>query len=322
MKTHAYAHEPEPEPQQKSEPASRRDLLLVGGGAVLFWVLSVVLELNERVLAWTRPWEQYQLDELPGVLLFLALALAWYAWRRVREAKVQLRRRIAAEAWLADTLMENRRLSLSHVRLQEEERRQLARELHDELGQHLNAIKIDAVAIRHWNDGRMGDVHGAACAIVQVTDHVQGIIRDMLQRLRPVGLDELGLPAALEHLALSWRVRHPATRLELTINTVVDDLGEHENITLYRIVQEGLTNVVKHAQAACVRIALEGSVRGIVLTISDDGAGASQWDATAGFGLVGMRERVEALGGTLEIVSGAGQGFLITASLPIAETRA
>jgi len=309
MNTLAHDHEP--------GPAARRDLLLVGAGVAMFWTLSVALELNERVLAWTRPWERYQLDELPGVLLFLALALAWYSWRRGREARAQLQRRVAAEARLAETLEENRRLSRSHVRVQEEERKQLARELHDELGQHLNAIKIDAVSIRNWSEGQMSDVYSAACAIVDVTDHVQGIIRDMLHRLRPVGLDELGLSAALEHLLQNWRARNPATCAELTINTDIDGLGEHENITLYRIVQEGLNNVVRHARAVNVNIRLERKMHAIVLTISDDGAGAPDWQAATGLGLVGMRERVDALGGTFHITSTSGHGFSIRASIPV-----
>lgn len=319
-------------PQEFVPPtAARRDLALVAGGVVLFWGVSVTVELNERLLAWTRPWERYQLDELPGVLLFLAAALAWYSWRRVGEARVQLRRRVAAETQLAETLADNRRLSLSHVRVQEEERKQLARELHDELGQHLNAIKIDAVSIRNWSDGRqqavrgaaramdVNEVHSAARAIVQVTDHVQAIIRDMLRRLRPVGLDELGLAAALEHLVQHWRERNPQTRAALSIEGNVEWLGEAENITLYRIVQEGLTNVVKHARAAHVRIVLARDAQGVALSIQDDGTGAPQADTATGLGLVGMRERVEALGGRFDIRSSAGQGFLIRAAIPAAE---
>lgn len=314
-----------------SHTAARRDLVRVAAGVVLFWGASVVIELNERLLAWTRPWERYQLDELPGVLLFLAAALAWYSWRRVGEARVQLQRRVAAETRLAETLAENRRLSLSHVRVQEDERKQLARELHDELGQHLNAIKLDAVAIRNWSDGRLREAHGAARAmdanevhsaaraIVQVTDHVQAIIRDMLRRLRPVGLDELGLAAALEHLVQHWRARNPQTAAALTIAGDVEHLGEAENITLYRIVQEGLTNVVKHARAAHVRIELAREARGVTLSIADDGSGALQADTAAGLGLVGMRERVEALGGRFDVTSSAGRGFLIRAAIPAAE---
>lgn len=302
--------------------SARRDLLLVCFGTALFWVFSVSVELNERVLGWTRPWERYQLDELPGALLFVALALSWYSWRRVREGRMQLRLRVSAEAKLAETLAENRRLSLSHVRVQEDERRQLARELHDELGQHLNAIKLDAVSIRNWSAGQSSEVHGAARAIVQVTDHVQGIIRDMLHRLRPVGLDELGLSAALEHLAQLWRARNPQTQAVLRIEGNVDGLGERENITIYRIAQEGLTNVVKHARATQVQIDLARDARGVALSMTDDGNGATGWNTAAGLGLVGMRERVEALGGQFEIASSAGQGFRLRALIPVAEHAA
>jgi len=300
--------------------AARRDLARVGVGVLLFWGVSVVVELNERVLSWTRPWERYQIDELPGVLLFLAAALAWYAWRRVADARSELRRRVAAEARLAETLLENRRLSLSHVRVQEDERRQLARELHDELGQHLNAIKIDAVSIRNWSAATLQDINEAARSIVLATDHVQGVIRDMLHRLRPVGLDELGLAAALEHLVAHWRTRNPSTQAVLEVTAPLDDLGEHENITVYRIVQEALTNVVKHARARRVSVVLARETtegREIVLSIADDGSGANDWSSAAGFGLVGMRERVEALGGNLRISSPASGGFLIRATLPV-----
>lgn len=298
---------------------ARRDLLWVGAGAALFWAFSVAVELNERVLSWTRPWERYQIDELPGVLLFLSAALVWYSWRRVHDARTELQRRVAAESKLAETLQENRRLSLSHVRMQEDERKQLARELHDELGQHLNAIKIDAVAIRNWSEGCMPQVHAAARSIVQAGDRVQNVIRDMLQRLRPVGLDELGLAAALEHLVGHWRARHPALRAELSVAGSADSLGERENITVYRLVQEGLTNVVKHARAGVVRITLACNAQGIALSVADDGAGANDWMRAAGLGLKGMRERVEALGGSLHIESAPGAGFLIRAVLPPAQ---
>ena len=313
--------------------ASRRDLLGVLVGTVIFFGFSAAFELSEKVLALTRPWEHYQLDELPGVLLFLAVALSWFGWRRVREARVELVRRVALERQLADTLAANRRLSLSHVRVQEDERKQLARELHDELGQHLNAIKIDAVSIRNWADGKWAEVHSAARSIVDVTNHVQDTIRDMLRRLRPAGLDELGLAAALEHLLQQWQTRNPATRAVLQVDTDFDDFKENENMTCYRLVQEALNNVTRHAEARSVSIRIErlreaGSRDRIVLNIVDDGAGAPERTAeplpapalspVRGLGLVGMRERVEALGGEIAIESSSRQGFRIRAVIPVA----
>ena len=302
-----------------SGTSARRDMLLVCAGTAIFWVISMAVELNERVLALTHPWERYQLDELPGVLLFLALAMSWFGWRRVRDVRVELARRAALERQLAETLAENRRLSLSHVHVQEEERKQLARELHDELGQHLNAIKIDAVSIRNCNESQWADVHAAALAIIDVTNHVQNTIRDMLRRLRPAGLDELGLSAALEHLVQQWQTRNPATRAGLEAGAEVDGLKENENMTCYRLVQEALNNVTRHAQARSVTLRLRRLREHVAVDVIDDGVGAPHETLARapGLGLVGMRERVEALGGEIEFESAAGQGFRIKAVIPV-----
>jgi signal transduction histidine kinase len=303
----------------------RRDLLLVGAGTVLFFAASVHFELSEMVSSWTGRWENYQLDEIPGTLLFLALALAWFGWRRVQEARDELRRRVATQERLAEALAENRRLSLSHVSVQEEERKQLARELHDELGQHLNAIKVNAVAIRGSTENKSADGHDAAAAIIAVADQLHGTIRGMLRRLRPVGLDELGLAAALEHLVQGWRARNPDVCARLRIAASVENLRENENIAIYRLVQEGLNNVSRHARAREVTVCLDETARAdgggygksdVVLTIADDGVGARGRDETGGLGLIGMRERIEGLHGRLAIEAASGRGFRITATIP------
>ena len=303
-----------------SRNTSRRDLAWVLAGTVIFFGLSAAFELSEKVLVVTRPFERYQADELPGVFLFMALSLSWFGWRRVCEARVELAHRAALEKQLAETLTENRRLSLSHVQVQEDERKQLARELHDEMGQHLNAIKIDAVSIRDWSVGKSEDIYGAVLSIIEVTNHVQNTLRDMLRRLRPAGLDELGLTAALEHLLAQWQVRNPQTRATLEVDeadAAIDGLKENESMTCYRLVQEALTNVARHAQArnVVIRFARQGDQ--LALNVSDDGAGAPHIANTKGLGLVGMRERVEALGGGIAIESAAGEGFRIRAVIPV-----
>ena len=300
----------------ESASTARHDLIAVAVGAVLLWAVSATLELSEHVVALLHRWERYQVDELLGVLLFLAFALAWYAWRRTREARRQLALRRAAEARLAESLAENRRLSMSHVDVQEAERRQLARELHDELGQHLNAIKIDAVALRNWAAERSAEMHGAALAIVDGVNHVHHTLRDLLRRLRPVGMDELGLSAALEHLLENWKLRNAATQAALTIEGDVNQLAESENMTCYRLVQEALTNVARHARAAQVVVSVIRQSNDIELTVSDDGAGAAHVHTASGLGLVGMRERVEALGGRFVVETQVGKGFCIRARFP------
>lgn len=301
--------------------AARRDLAIIAVATVLVFAASAAFELNEIVLAWTRPWERYQLDELPGALLFVSVALAWFAWRRTRETRCELERRTQVERDLSDALAENRRLSLSHVQVQEDERRQLARELHDELGQHLNAIKIDAVSIRDWTRDRLPDAHAAAASVTASVDHVHGTVRDMLRRLRPAGLDELGLAAAVEELVQGWQRRHRGIRLTLEVDGTFEGLDEAGNITVFRLIQEGLNNVERHAAASqvVVRLRRGGAAEAadpVTLELEDDGVGSGTGRRAGGLGLDGMRERVEALGGQFSIDTRPGHGFRIRAVIP------
>src|ERR1700731_1336907 len=132
--------------------SARRDIVLIVLMAVAAFYLCAKFNLSEALLQWTRP-----LDEIPGVLLAIAISLIWFSSRRYFEAKRQLRLRRTVEARLAEALAENQRLAQQYVDVQEHERKALARDLHDELGQYLNAIKLDAVSIRETGEGRCGD---------------------------------------------------------------------------------------------------------------------------------------------------------------------
>ncbi len=304
--------------------ASRRDLLVVVLLVVVVWGLSAWLDLGERLSNWAGSRELYQADELPGAVVALLLGLVWYAWRRVEEVEAQMQAVARADEQLRATLAANRRLAAAHLALQEAERRDLARELHDELGQHLNLIKLEAVAIRNASapesdvegrSGRGGNAAGAV-AMIQAVDHVQRVVREMLGRLRPVALDELGLQAALEHLVSGWRSRHPVPALELSVKGNLDPHGEPVHMAVYRIVQEGLTNVLRHARARRVIIGIDATSAGLRLTVADDGIGVEPGRQTDGLGLVGMRERVEALGGQIEVDTAPGLGCRIMVWLP------
>ena len=218
---------------------------------------------------------------------------------------------------LANALEENRRLSQRSMQVQEEERRNLARELHDELGQSINAIKVDAVAIRDGSDNA-AEVRRGAKAIIDVSGQVYDVVRSLLQRLRPVALDELGLRSAVEYGVEQWQRRHRAVRCDFTAQGELDGLSEEVNITLYRLAQECLTNVAKHAQAAHVTIALARAEGGEVrFRFEDDGHGFDPGQRSEGLGLVGLRERVEALGGQFDLQSAPGQGVRVRASIPV-----
>ena len=261
--------------------SARRDLIWIAALTVIFAVLCASLEISETVLAWTRPHERFQLDEIPGILLFMAMALAWYASRRVREARAEVRLRAATEARLREALLQNRELARSGVRIQEEERRILARELHDELGQYLNAVKIDAVCLRDGDGATLEQVRNGAVAIINMTDHLQVVVRDMMRRLRPVGLDELGLPAALESCIEGWRRRMPSVEFTMAVGEDIGKLDEVTNITLYRLVQEGLTNVAKHARATRVDIVMQQSTADVCRRTGSGADRSGRWDRNA-----------------------------------------
>ncbi len=252
----------------------------------------------------------------------LVLGLVWISWRRYQQAVAQLQLRRAAEQRLAAALAENRELAHQHLRIQESERKHLARELHDELGQYLNAIKLDAVSIRESAaaDATSSDksIELAATRTVSAVDHVHGVVSDMIRRLRPAGLDELGLVAAVENCVDHWRQRLPDTRFTLSVSGELDNLSELMNLTIYRLIQEGLTNSFKHAAANRIDIALNRSEQ-VLLTVADDGCGMDTTKRSLGYGLSGMRERVVMMGGSFSIETSPARGFAFEARLPAAE---
>jgi two-component system sensor histidine kinase UhpB len=261
--------------------------------------------------------------------LVLAGGLAWFAWRRYREARRELAIRRDVEKRIEQLLADNRRLANQGIQAQELERRHLARELHDELGQYLNAITLDAARIRGLAAARDPEIHRLSLALMHSATHVYKEIGGMIRKLRPIGLDEFGLPSALEHCIDGWRERLPEATFSLAVDGDFDDLADPLNIALYRLVQEGLTNVSKFAQRARVEIFLGRTPRGapapdgrrerrddIVVTMADDGPGVDLTAPRNGLGLIGMRERVEALGGEFQLSSEPSRGFQFYARLP------
>ena len=305
-------------PDQSERPAW--DMAVVIAATVTSFAVSAHFQLNESLYALTRHWEYLQLDELPVGMLVLSMCLAWLAWRRFEHGRRELRARRIAEGQLAGLLAENRTLARQRLRIQEAERKHLARELHDQLGQYLNAIKLDAMSIETQGGDPAFSVN-ASLAIVRSVDHVHGAVSDMIGRLRPVGLDELGLAAAIEHCVDYWRVRRPETRFVLSMNGNLDGLDEAVALTLYRLVQEGLTNISKHARATEVDIDLRRapSLAGadeLRLTVADNGCGMEPRAPSSRFGISGMRERVEMAGGHFALRSSPGSGLRFEARLP------
>jgi signal transduction histidine kinase len=154
--------------------------------------------------------------------------------------------------------------------------------------------------------------------MLATVDHIHGVVSDMIRRLRPAGLDELGLSAALESCIDQWQQRLPNTQFTFNESGDLDSLSEHVSLTIYRLVQEGLTNSFKHSGASRIDIVLNRSsdTNDIVLTISDNGKGMDPEEQKSGMGLNGMRERAEMLGGSLVIETSPGRGFTVEARIP------
>jgi two-component system, NarL family, sensor histidine kinase UhpB len=304
-----------------------RDTAAVIAITVLSVAVAAHFDLNEALYAFTRRGERFQIDELPIGMLVLLICLVWLSWRRYRHARRELHARKMAEARLAGVVAENRDLAQENLRIQEAERKHLARELHDELGQYLNAIKLDAVSICERRGANPELCTDASLSIIRTVDHVQDAVSGMIARLRPVGLDELGLLAAIEHCVDQWRQRLPDTQLSLSVSGNFEDLGETVNLTIYRLIQESLTNICKHAKARQVEIGLRridsspGELDKLRLTVIDDGCGMQASARTSRFGLSGMRERVEMGGGRFVLDSAPGRGVRLEAHLPVNGSR-
>ena len=218
---------------------------------------------------------------------------------------------------LDKTRQENRALTQHSLAIQEEERQHLAQELHDELGQSLTAIKVMAVTAPH----EKADITKISSAIVETCNHLMGVVRSMMQELHPLVLTDLGLKATLDDLVQHWSERHPAFQLTITCDAKIDLIDKPIAIQVFRVIQECLTNVVRHANARHVNISLNLSnntaTNLLLLTVQDDGQGCDLTTLPRGFGLLGLKERVKSLNGEIVFSSHLGQGMTISAIIPL-----
>ena len=216
-------------------------------------------------------------------------------------------------------LEQNRRLTRLIQTHLEEERRSIARELHDELGQCVTAIRTIGAAIANRARDDMPDIKASAQTIVQVGGHIYDVVHGIIRQLRPSALDNLGLREALEELRDSWSERYPDLIVRMDLHGNLDDLGETVNITIYRLLQECITNVVRHAAASRADIHVERAGKELEVTVRDNGKGLGERNAvdSARFGLMGLRERVEGLNGRFSIESRPGEGVIVRAFIPL-----
>lgn len=221
-----------------------------------------------------------------------------------------------AEQEAAHLLEENRRLTRMALAIQEEERANLARELHDELGQSLTAIRAEAECVLQINRDRSPTISECAGAINDVAGQVYGVVRDMMHRLRPALLDDLGLVEALNELLRQWRSHRPDVALDAVLEPL-PPLSRAVELAAYRIAQEALNNIAKHADAKRVELVLRPLDGMLELRVRDDGHGITSGADGRGYGLIGMRERALAVGGEFHVTTGPGMGTTIRTTLPL-----
>jgi len=231
---------------------------------------------------------------------------------------------VAIEHRLRDSEAHMRRLAANLELAREQERANVSRELHDELGQTLTAVKIELarVARELLKQGIGHESLDRLQSIIGGVDLATETVRRLAAALRPPALDHLGLVAAIE-LEAAAVSRRTGLRCRVVGNRRADNLNPQQATALFRIVQEALTNVVRHASASAVSIWINGSTRATSLKIQDNGVGMTngQQNGAGGIGLLGMRERTEQIAGTLTITSRPGRGTAIRVVAPASRTQ-
>jgi two-component system sensor histidine kinase UhpB len=228
--------------------------------------------------------------------------------------------RMASE--LAESDEEKRRLNEQLLTLQEEERRDIARDLHDEISPFLFAVNADLASIsRLANTGRNAEIAEEIQSTLNAVSHMQRQIKATLGRLRPGVLADFGLVAALTSVVEFWRRRHPETCFIVSLPPDETSFGALIDITIFHIVQESLSNALRHGNPAEISVSVS-AVQGdglrldhVCVEIANDGHGMDK-TVGFGFGLIGMQERVQALGGSVHLIREPGPGLSVAATIP------
>ena len=294
----------------------------IGGFALTFQAATLLIAAFDAYRAELSTKHAEQLDSLNDELSQANATLTKEVQVRTRAEEDLRQARKVLEKRVAERTAELQSLSRRLVELQDSERRQLSMELHDRIGQNLTAlgINLDILKSRLYENSINGELSARLEDSAALLESTIEAIENLMAELRPPMLDEYGLLSALQWYAQEFSKR-------IGINVVVDGdetqqrPGPQVEITLFRIAQEALNNVAKHAHAKSVTIALTRSANELVMSISDDGAGfdsdlSLKAGLRAGFGLVTMRERTQAIGGLFDVRAAPGHGTQITVRVP------
>jgi signal transduction histidine kinase len=291
---------------------------------------DVVIAISERIQALNSAGYEQQRAEIAngylaveretwqtlGLSFLIGIGVASLAAAYVARLERRLRRQMARDTELARDLQD---LSARLVTVQEEERRHIARELHDEIGQALTAIKVELACAQGEIDRRRVST-SLLDTVRSITDSAIHQVRDLSRLLHPAVLDEFGLLSAVESQVKSFSTRH-RVRAAVTHEGMDVRLPRAIETAAYRIIQEALTNIAKHAKASECRVHLVVTDDALQIRVSDNGVGfdpaAPRSGDRRGLGLVGMRERASHLHGLVSVDSGKGRGTRLVVDLPI-----
>jgi len=292
-------------------------VMLVVVNGLAFWIVGRTLEPFPIIAAGLDRLKHGELSfRLPPLAGFEASAIggAFNRMAAAVEDKVSAERK----AREAETRLEERR-EMAHVVEQrlEEERRLIAHELHDEFGQSVTAIRSLAVAIATQGGARDPEMGNAARLISDEAARLYDAMHGLIPRLAPLSLDTLGLAETLENLVRDWQRRYPSVAMAVR-HELAADLGPSVALAIYRVVQEGLINALRHSQATRVDIDVQADPNRIVVHVDDDGVGLpEQWSRPGHFGLRGLAERVSHLGGLFEVRNREPHGVSLSAEIPL-----
>jgi signal transduction histidine kinase len=249
------------------------------------------------------------------LLLGACVALIAVVRLRLLERRSDEQRAVAEEAE-----RQMRLLSQRVVATQEEERRNLSRELHDHVGQVLTALRMELGRVERGRLGGEGRPSAAVAECRRLVDQMFRTVRDLALGLRPSMLDDLGLQPALE-----WLVRDVSHRYGIDVNLQargdLEALPDCHRTCVFRVIQEALTNCVRHAQARSIKVTVTGHLDWLAIGVHDDGVGFEPGRRRGGLGLRGIEERVKELSGTMSIHGKAGEGTTLAIRLPLTKAR-
>lgn len=288
------------------------------GNLFVFWLVGLATRPFRRIVLGLQSMQAGNYDtRLPDFAGAEAAAIA-HAFNRMAQS-IQDNLGARQEAVEANVRLEQSRdLALVVQNRIEDERRQIARELHDETGQSITAIRSLAQSLVHRFRGRDETITEVAQLIADTAATLYASMHDLIPRLRPLALENLGLGEALEEQVAQWRRQYPETEFVLTTDSLPAQLGETYLLAACRIVQEAVVNALRHAQSKRIDIRAQTDRQSLTLSIRDHGQGlAEDWQRAGRFGIRGMCERARTLGGDVSVRNAPGGGVAVDATFPL-----